>query len=166
MVVSPHEQDDDRLKEECGVLGAYTPSGDAARTAFFGLFALQHRGQESAGIAVSDGNRVRWFKGMGLVNQVFTPEILETMPGHVAVGHTRYSTTGASVSRNAQPIFCQSLVGDVAVAHNGNIINALELREELEAEDERFDTSSDSEILARIPCEAGCTRARRRPSRR
>ena len=146
----PYEPDDDRLKEECGVLGAYTPHGDAARTAFFGLFALQHRGQESAGIAVSDGNRVRWFKGMGLVNQVFTPEILETMPGHVAVGHTRYSTTGASVSRNAQPIFCQSLVGDVAVAHNGNIINAQDLRRELVAEGERFDTTSDSEILARI----------------
>ena len=132
------------------MLGAYTPGGDAARTAFFGLFALQHRGQESAGIAVSDGNRVRWFKGMGLVNQVFTPEILETLPGHLAVGHTRYSTTGASVTRNAQPVFCQSLVGDVAVAHNGNIINAQALREELEAEGERFDTTSDSEILARI----------------
>ncbi len=141
---------DDRLKEECGVLAAYTPHGDAARTAFFGLFALQHRGQESAGIAVSDGNRVRWQKGMGLVNQVFTPEVLETLPGHMAVGHTRYSTTGASHTRNAQPIFCQSLVGDVAVAHNGNLINAVELKAELEADGEHFDTTSDSEILARI----------------
>ena len=148
--MTAHEPDDDRLKEECGVLGTYLPHGDAARTAFFGLFALQHRGQESAGIAVSDGKRVRWYKGMGLVNQVFTPEILETLPGHVAVGHTRYSTTGASVTRNAQPIFCQSLVGDVAVAHNGNIINARALKAEMEAEGERFDTTSDSEILARI----------------
>ncbi len=146
----PHESDDDRLKEECGVLGAYLPHGDASTTAFFGLFALQHRGQESAGMAVSDGRRVRMYKGMGLVNQVFTPEILATMPGHVAVGHTRYSTTGASVTRNAQPIFCQSLVGDVAVAHNGNLINARELKAEMEAEGERFDTTSDSEILARI----------------
>ena len=148
--VIAHEPDDDRLKEECGVLGVFTPHGDAARTAFFGLFALQHRGQESAGMAVSDGRRVRMYKGMGLVNQVFNPEILGTMPGHLAVGHTRYSTTGASVSRNAQPIFCQSLVGDVAVAHNGNIINARELKAELEAAGERFDTTSDSEILARI----------------
>ena len=148
--VMPHEQDDDRLKEECGVLGAFTPHGDASTTAFFGLFALQHRGQESAGMAVSDGRRVRMYKGMGLVNQVFNREILESMPGHLAVGHTRYSTTGASVSRNAQPIFCQSLVGDVAVAHNGNIINARELKAEMEAEGERFDTTSDSEILARI----------------
>lgn len=126
------------------------PEGDAARTAFFGLFALQHRGQESAGIAVSDGRRVRWYKGMGLVNQVFNPDVLATLPGHLAVGHTRYSTTGASVTRNAQPIFCQSLVGDVAVAHNGNIINARALKIELEAEGERFNTTSDSEIIARI----------------
>lgn len=149
-LVFPHEQDDDRLKEECGVLGAFTPHADAATTAFFGLFALQHRGQESAGIAVADGSRVRWHKGMGLVNQVFTTEILDSMPGHRAVGHTRYSTTGASVVRNSGPIFCQSLVGDVAVAHNGNLINAIQLKEELEAEGEKFDTTSDSEILARI----------------
>ena len=87
---------------------------------------------------------------MGLVNQVFNSDVLETLPGHLAVGHTRYSTTGASVTRNAQPIFCQSLVGDVAVAHNGNIINARALKLELEAEGERFDTTSDSEIIARI----------------
>lgn len=149
-LVFPYEDGDDRLKEECGVLGAYTPHGDAARTAFFGLFALQHRGQESAGIAVADGNRVRWHKGMGLVNQVFDQEVLDTLPGKLTVGHTRYSTTGASATRNAQPIFCQSLVGDVAVAHNGNLINAVALKAELEAEGERFDTTSDSEILARI----------------
>ncbi|HEY0866123.1 MAG TPA: amidophosphoribosyltransferase [Fimbriimonas sp.] len=141
---------DDRLKEECGVLGVRVTDQDAARVAFFGLFALQHRGQESAGIAVSDGYRVRMHKDMGLVNQVFNPEILEGLPGHMAVGHTRYSTTGASVLRNAQPVFCQSLVGEIAVAHNGNLINARELREELEAEGEHFDSSSDSEILARI----------------
>lgn len=141
---------DDRLKEECGVLGVYTPGQEAARTAFFGLFALQHRGQESAGIAVSDGVRVRMHKDMGLVSQVFDEEILSTLPGGLAVGHTRYSTTGASVLRNAQPIFCQSLVGDIAVAHNGNLINAAELRVEMELEGEHFDSTSDSEILARI----------------
>jgi amidophosphoribosyltransferase len=142
--------DADRLKEECGVLGVFTPEQEAARVAFFGLFALQHRGQESAGIAVSDGAQVRMHKDMGLVNQVFDGEILQSLPGHMAVGHTRYSTTGASVLRNAQPVYCQSLVGDIAVAHNGNLINAKELREELEAEGEHFDSTSDSEILARI----------------
>lgn len=140
----------DSPKEECGVLGVYAPEQEAARIAFFGLFALQHRGQESAGIAVSDGVQVRYHKDMGLVNQVFNPEILASLPGHLAIGHTRYSTTGASVLRNAQPVFCQSVVGEIAVAHNGNIINARELRLELEAEGEHFDSTSDSEILARI----------------
>jgi amidophosphoribosyltransferase len=140
----------DRLKEECGVLGVFAPEQDAARVAFFGLFALQHRGQESAGIAASDGQLVRWHKDMGLVSQVFHPEILETLPGHMAVGHTRYSTTGASVLRNAQPIYCQSLVGDICVAHNGNLINAKELREELEAAGDHFDTTSDTEVMARL----------------
>lgn len=142
---------DDRLKEECGVLGVYTPGQNAAPVAFFGLFALQHRGQESAGIAVSDGSMVRMHKGMGLVNQVFAErETIEGLPGEMAVGHTRYSTTGASVLRNAQPVYCQSLVGDIAVAHNGNLINAKQLREEMEAEGEIFDSTSDSETLARI----------------
>lgn len=141
---------DDSPKEECGVLGVYTPDEEAARVAFFGLFALQHRGQESAGIAVSDGSSVRWHKDMGLVSQVFTEDILDTLPGHMAIGHTRYSTTGASAVRNAQPLFCPSLVGDIAVAHNGNLINANELREELLADGERFDTTSDTEVLARI----------------
>jgi amidophosphoribosyltransferase len=141
---------EDHPKEECGVLGVFTPDEEAARVAFFGLFALQHRGQESAGIAVSDGVRVRMHKDMGLVNQVFGPEQMAALTGHIAVGHTRYSTTGASVLRNAQPVYCQSLVGEIAVAHNGNLINARELRKEMEAEGERFDSTSDSEILARI----------------
>ena len=132
---------DDRPKEECGVIGVYSPDTDAARIAFFGLFALQHRGQESAGIAVSDGGRVRMHKDMGLVNQVFTPEVLASLPGHMSVGHTRYSTTGASVLRNAQPVYCQSLVGEIAVAHNGNLINTKELREELGAAGEHFDST-------------------------
>ena len=137
-------------KEECGVLGVYAPGIEAARAAFFGLFALQHRGQESAGIAVSNGHRIRMRRGMGLVNTVFTEKSLKALPGTLAVGHTRYSTTGASKLRNAQPIMCQALVGDVAVAHNGNLVNATELREALEKEGEVFESTSDSEILARI----------------
>jgi len=141
---------DDSPKEECGVIGMFTPGREAARLAFFGLFALQHRGQESAGIAVSDGGLVRMHKDMGLVSQVFDEAILSSLPGTIAVGHTRYSTTGASVLRNAQPIYCQSTVGDIAVAHNGNLINTVELRQELEAEGEHFDSSSDSELIARL----------------
>ena len=141
---------DDSPKEECGVFGVYAPDQSAARIGFFGLFALQHRGQESAGLAVSDGEKVRLRKGMGLVNQVFDAYSLEELTGHIAVGHTRYSTTGASVLRNAQPVFCQSQVGEIAVAHNGNLVNARELRIEMELDGESFDSSSDSEILARI----------------
>ena len=149
MQVTDFDQDD-RPKEECGVLGVYAPHQEAARIAFFGLFALQHRGQESAGIAVSDGTRVRFHKDVGLVNQVFDGEVLGRLTGHMAVGHTRYSTTGASVLRNAQPVFCQSLVGEIAVAHNGNLINARELKIEMEADGEHFISTSDSEILARL----------------
>jgi amidophosphoribosyltransferase len=140
----------DRAKEECGVVGLRAPGGDAARLAFFALFALQHRGQESAGIAVSDGSTVKMHKDMGLVSQVFTEEILASLPGDMAIGHNRYSTTGASVLRNAQPIYCTSSSGEIAVAHNGNLINAKELRQELEEEGERLDTTADSEIIARI----------------
>ncbi len=140
----------DRPKEECGIFGIFVPGADAARLAFFGLFALQHRGQESAGIAVSDGSRVRMHKDMGLVSQIFTEPILQSLKGHSAVGHTRYSTTGSSVLRNAQPVFCQSQVGEIAVAHNGNLVNARELRLEMEAEGEVFDGTNDSEVMARL----------------
>lgn len=141
---------DDRIKEECGVVGLYTTEGEAARLAFFALFALQHRGQESAGIAVSDGSTVKMHKGMGLVSQVFNEEILESLPGNMAIGHNRYSTTGSSVARNAQPIYCTSTVGEIAIGHNGNLINTRELRVEMQAEGEVFDTTADSEIIARL----------------
>lgn len=141
---------DDRLKEECGVMGVYSPDQEAARLTFFALFALQHRGQEACGIAVSDGSKVRMYRDVGLVNQVFDAEILAELPGSVAVGHTRYSTTGGNEKKNAQPIYCQSLVGEIAVAHNGNLINANELRQELERQGEHFDSTSDSEIIATI----------------
>jgi amidophosphoribosyltransferase len=142
--------DDDKPKEECGIVGVFTPGEESARTAYFALFALQHRGQESAGIAVSDAGRVRFHKDVGLVSQVFTEEAMAALKGEMAVAHTRYSTTGTSVQRNAQPIFCQSVVGDIAVAHNGNLTNAVALRDELEAMGEVLTTSSDSELLARI----------------
>ena len=142
--------DHDHPKEECGVFGVYAPGSEAARIVFFGLFALQHRGQESAGIAVSDGSRVRMHKDMGLVSQVFTEGDLAAMPGHMGIGHTRYSTTGSSVRRNAQPVACTTVVGDVAVAHNGNLINAHILRAEMEAEGELFDTTNDSEVIAKL----------------
>ncbi len=141
---------EDLPKEECGVVGIYVPGEDVARLAFFALFALQHRGQESAGIAVSDGTEVRMHREMGLVSQVFNETILQSLPGSMAIGHTRYSTTGASVLRNAQPIFCTSNVGEIAVAHNGNLINARELRDELEADGEVFDSTADSEVIARL----------------
>ncbi len=142
--------DADHPKEECGVVGLYSPNREAARLTFFALFALQHRGQESAGIAVSDGEKVRWHKNMGLVSQVFDEEVLSGLPGELAIGHNRYSTTGASALRNAQPIFCQSVVGELAVAHNGNLINAVELRRSMENEGEKFDSTSDTEVIARI----------------
>lgn len=142
--------DEDRLKEECGVVGVFEPDSEACRTAFFALFALQHRGQESAGISTSDGQHIHTVKDMGLVSQVFSEQRLAELPGHMAVGHTRYSTTGASVVRNAQPIFCQSDLGQISVAHNGNLINAVELRAELEAEGVQFHGTADSEIIAHL----------------
>lgn len=142
---------DDSPKEECGVLGVYVPEGEsAARIGFFGLFALQHRGQESAGLAVSDGEVVKLELGLGLVNQVFDAYKLKQLPGHIAVGHTRYSTTGGNHLKNAQPVFCTSMIGDIAVAHNGNLTNTRELRAEMERDGEVFTGTSDSEILARI----------------
>src|SRR5450432_3638002 len=105
-LTAPLLEDDDKPHEECGVFGVFAPGFDVARLTYFGLFALQHRGQESAGIYVSDGVRLKWFKEMGLVNQIFDERVIEQLKGHIAVGHTRYSTTGSSVLRNAQPLHC------------------------------------------------------------
>jgi amidophosphoribosyltransferase len=121
-----------------------------ARITFFGLYALQHRGQESAGIAVSDGERVLVHKEMGLVSQVFDEETLGYLRGHIAVGHTRYSTTGSSVLRNAQPVICESPIGTLAVAHNGNLVNAAPLRLRLQELGAHFHSTNDSEIIARL----------------
>src|SRR5947207_2635755 len=116
-------------KEECGIFGIYGRGEDVARITFFGLFALQHRGQESAGIAVADGETIRVHKDMGLVTQIFDEKALHSLEGgHIAIGHTRYSTTGSSVVRNAQPLCSTSHVGQLAVAHNGNLVNTSGLR--------------------------------------
>lgn len=145
--------DSDHPKEECGVVGVWAETEDAAKLSFFSVFALQHRGQESAGIAVADGSRVRMHKDMGLVSQVFNEEILQSMPGSLGLAHVRYSTTGASVLRNAQPVYCTSSIGEIAIAHNGNLLNAVELREEMEAEGHQFDSTADSEVIARLVAE-------------
>lgn len=145
--------DEDALHEECGVFGMYDfDGGDVASTIYYGLFALQHRGQESCGIAVSDtsgprGNMIS-HKGMGLVNEVFTPEHLERMKGDIGVGHVRYSTAGSSTRENAQPLVLNYVKGTLAMAHNGNLINANELRRELEYTGAIFQTTIDSEVIA------------------
>lgn len=150
-----HEQkaETDKLKEECGVFGIYDFDGnDVASTIYYGLFALQHRGQESCGIAVSDTQgpkgQVKSYKGMGLVNEVFTSEGLEKMKGDIGVGHVRYSTAGASTRENAQPLVLNYIKGTLALAHNGNLINTPELREELAYGGAIFQTTIDSEIIA------------------
>ena len=112
----------DKPRDECGVLGLSTPHGEGvAQLAFFGLFALQHRGQEAAGIAVSDGKRSRLHKEAGLVSTVFTPEALAPLTGYHAIGHTRYSTTGSNAERNIQPFLVETMHGPLSVAHNGNL---------------------------------------------
>lgn len=143
----------DKLREECGVFGMYDFDGnDVASTIYYGLFALQHRGQESCGIAVSRTSgppkNIHVSKGMGLVNEVFTQESLAKMQGDIGVGHVRYSTAGASTRENAQPLVLNYVKGTLALAHNGNLINANELREELEYTGAIFQTTIDSEVIA------------------
>lgn len=146
----PKDDWDDKPKEECGVFGIYAPEHDVARITFFGLYALQHRGQESAGIATSDGEHVSLRTRIGLVSQAFSEDDLQLLPGHIAIGHTRYSTQGGTSPRNAGPMMSGSNLGPVVVAHNGNVTNAYSLREELEQDGERFVTTTDSEILTRL----------------
>lgn len=138
----------DRPKEECGVLGISTANDDAARMGFFGLYALQHRGQEAAGIAVSDGRAIRVHKGQGLVSQVFDDKSLEPLVGSLGIGHTRYSTTGSNSDRNVQPYVVETMHGPLAVAHNGNLVNADQLRAKLLERGAGLQSSSDSEVLA------------------
>jgi amidophosphoribosyltransferase len=136
---SPHE--------ECGIIGIFAPDEDVARMAFFGLFALQHRGQEAAGIAVSDGMSMSLHKDTGLVSNVFTPANLSKLNGHYAIGHTRYSTTGSSSARNAQPYMIETMHGPLALGHNGNLVNSAELRAGLLNNGVGLSSSSDTEVM-------------------
>lgn len=152
-MIQNNSYDADTLHEECGVFGMYDFDGaDVASTIYYGLFALQHRGQESCGIAVSDTSgpkgKVFSYKGMGLVNEVFAPENLEQMKGDIGVGHVRYSTAGSSTRENAQPLVLNYVKGTLALAHNGNLINAPQLRKELEYTGAIFQTTIDSEVIA------------------
>ena len=140
------------LREECGVFGVYSgETSDVASTAYYGLFALQHRGQESCGIVVNDDGVFSGFKDKGLVNDVFTTEIINSLgEGNIAVGHVRYGTTGSNDRSNAQPIVVNHIKGKMALAHNGNLINSGELRRELELQGSIFHTTSDTEVISYI----------------
>ena len=134
----------------CGLFGVHSPERDVARLTYFGLFALQHRGQESAGIAVSDGGRLTTLRDMGLVTQVFDEQKLRGLRGELAIGHTRYSTTGSSQWSNAQPLVQHGSARTIALGHNGNLTNAAELREELTAQGHKPVTTADTEVIATL----------------
>ncbi len=142
------------MRESCGVFGVFAPGEDVARLTFYGLYALQHRGQESAGIASANERRLYLRTGMGLVSQVFDEEDLSYLPGHMAIGHTRYSTTGTSRAANAQPIVIDGPAGQLALGHNGNIVNAAVLRADLQEQGVAFSTATDSEVIAQTLAQA------------
>lgn len=141
------DDDFDRPHEECGLTGIFAPNEDVSRMAFFGLFALQHRGQEAAGIAVSNGSTMSMHKDVGMISHIFTPQNLARLNGHYAIGHTRYSTTGSSSMRNVQPFMIETMYGPLALAHNGNLVNSGELRDELLRKGVGLSSSSDSEVM-------------------
>jgi amidophosphoribosyltransferase len=136
------------MEEACGVFGVLASGQQVSSLCYFGLYALQHRGQEAAGIAVFEGDRVRLHKDMGLVSQVFDQDVLERMPGDLAVGHTRYSTTGSSRVCNAQPLVLMTRLGPFALAHNGNLVNAMQLRDQLQQQGCQATGTTDSELIA------------------
>ena len=136
------------MKECCALFGVYAPGDDVARLTFFGLYSLQHRGQESSGIATADGKQIHVYTKMGLVAQAFDEGVLGQLGGDIAIGHNRYSTTGSSRAGNAQPIVVEGSAGRLALGHNGNIVNARELRQQLEEQGYTFTTTTDSEIIA------------------
>lgn len=140
----------DIVKDECGIFGIYAPGEDVAKLTYYGLYSLQHRGQESAGIAVSDGGNILVFKEMGLVSQVFTERELATLQGDIAIGHVRYSTTGSTSWENSQPIPKFSDKMALALAHNGNLVNVQELRNRLTRQGAVFESTSDSELIAEL----------------
>ena len=143
------EEDDPKLREECGVVAVHGHP-DASRQAYLALYALQHRGQESAGIATADGTHLSNIKGMGLVADIFDPKRLATLPGDSAIGHTRYSTAGDTGLMNAQPIVIDCGKGKLAIGHNGNLTNAAEWRRKLEHRGSIFQTNSDTEVIVHL----------------
>ncbi|MBF2067862.1 MAG: amidophosphoribosyltransferase [Calothrix sp. C42_A2020_038] len=145
---SNYQERADKPEEACGVFGIYAPGEDVAKLTYFGLYALQHRGQESAGIATFEGDRVHLYKDMGLVSQVFNESILSELLGTIGVGHTRYSTTGSSRKVNAQPAVAETRLGNLALAHNGNLVNTVQLRDELIRDNINLVTTTDSEMIA------------------
>jgi amidophosphoribosyltransferase len=148
--MTEHFIDRDGPRDECGVFGIFAPDHDVARLAYFALYALQHRGQESAGIATTDlGGNIMTLRDLGLVSQVFDEQKLRALPGDIAIGHVRYSTTGSSAWENAQPVY-RSDHRELALAHNGNLTNAVELHAELREQDVAFRSTSDSEIIAAL----------------
>jgi amidophosphoribosyltransferase len=139
----------DKFKDECGVFGIFGHP-EAANLTYLGLYALQHRGQESAGIAAADGARMRAVRAMGHVAEAFDEQSLGKLAGHIAIGHTRYSTAGDSTLENAQPFLIDCSHGQIAVSHNGNLVNAGELRDELVRNGSIFQTSSDTEVVLHL----------------
>ena len=140
----------DKLKEECGVFGIYSRTEDVALNTYWGLYALQHRGQESAGIAITDGSWMDVTRGMGLVNEVFRHQVPHMDNQYIAIGHVRYSTTGSSLLANTQPLMVNYSGGKISLAHNGNLTNAAEIRRELEEQGTVFQTSIDSEVFVNL----------------
>ena len=142
---------EEKKKEECGVFGVFSKGiEDVAKLTYYGLYALQHRGEESSGISVSNFGEIVTYKGMGLTADVFEEKTLKNLIGNSAIGHVRYSTTGASKLCNAQPLECRCKFGQIAIAHNGNLINTEKLKETLEEEGAIFSTTLDSEIIINL----------------
>jgi len=160
--LDPHDRGP---QDACGVFGVYAPKDDVAKLCYYGMYALQHRGQESAGIAVSNGQRIMVFKDMGLVSQVFDEATLKSLNGHLAIGHTRYSTTGASVWHNAQPTFRATESGGLALGHNGNVTNSAELEELIRERDasqtvphkDSMDSTNDTSLVTALMATYGDT---------
>ena len=139
----------DRFREECGIFGIYG-APEASNLTYLALYAMQHRGQESAGIVSSDGEKLYHEVSMGLVADIFNEERLKRLPGRIAIGHNRYSTTGSSLIKNAQPVLMEYLRGSLALGHNGNLVNGLKIRDELEHRGSIFRSSTDSEVILHL----------------
>jgi amidophosphoribosyltransferase len=153
-VSGPVGRADDRLREECGIFGIWGAE-NAARLTYAGLYSLQHRGQESAGIVTTDGNQFCYHRGLGLVPDVFPGATLDPLKGHIAIGHNRYSTTGSTLLQNAQPLVVNYHHGQLALGHNGNLVNAVSLRNEMERSGSIFQTTSDTEVILHLIARAG-----------